>query len=312
MPFVGRRRFNVAQEEGIFRVTTTSATTAGDPVVFANGPSVVETYNATTTGSTTFNALWSDPQPEQEQVTRARLRAIEEAQQLDHTRRLVRQRERELSQAREAGSYPFLTHRLWDEQRQPRAEQVQFDFGYQIGQYGDETHERVPIKRKVRVRIAPPRRNHIGGLVDHADNFVDREVTDEDDWEVIAKPFNLTARQIQERMKDRRERMERQQIYTKARDKSYELLKDWLSPNEFRDLMDDGQVHITTGDETYTIKKDPNATVYCRNNKEDRVTGDYCLIMRDHTYPEGDVLLAKIMMIKTCPARFKQIAVNNY
>ena len=261
MSFTARRRFNVAQEEGVFRVTTTTNTTAGD-FVYA-GPVVQETYAGTATGTdANYNPVWgqwttSDRTIVTDEERRAQIQArqdqaIEEARQLDHTRRLVRDRQRRREQ--EVG-YPFLTHRLYEER--PTPQRVQYDLGYQIGQHGDETHERVPITRKIRVRIAPPRRDAFGHLVDHADNFEDREITDEDDWEIKSKPFNLTRETIQIRMKDRRERMVREEEYRKGLEKSFELLKSWLTPNEYRDLMDDGLVKIQTGDETYTIKKDP-------------------------------------------------------
>ncbi len=314
-----RRRFNVAHEEGFYRVTTTANCTAGDAFV-ASGPLVAETYDTTTTSATgtnafipwtTYDRLWTQPQVD---IVSDRARRAEEAQAraVEQTRALVRAREEQLQRyggrrrfrhdPEPAHIYPFLSG----------GRHSMYDFGYNPDNYPNVERQSVPRTKTRRIRVRPPRRDCFGLLRDHDDNFRDEEYVDEDDWEVITKPFSLTPRDIESRRRDRRQRWARMEAHRQRESKSFELLKEWLSPNEYRDLMDDGLVKITTGDETYTIKKTPNETVLVTNNKTKYTVGDYCLVHEDGGYATGDVLLTKIMMIKTDPENFKRIAINNY
>ena len=107
----------------------------------------------------------------------------------------------------------------------------------------------------------------------------------------------------------RKENKVRLEIKRRAHAKSLKLLKAWLTPNEYRDLMDDGVLKIQSGDETFHIKKSPGDTVKVVD-KQGRTRGNFCLITEEMGYALGDVLLTKIMMIKTDPNNFKRIAIN--
>lgn len=96
--------------------------------------------------------------------------------------------------------------------------------------------------------------------------------------------------------------------FIKASKKSENLLKEWLSEDEYRWLKYEGSLKIVHSQETYIIKKEPHSMVKVKNvnNK----TSYYCMIPKDSSTPSGDELLSKILMIKTNPKKFKEIAIQ--
>ena len=105
--------------------------------------------------------------------------------------------------------------------------------------------------------------------------------------------FNLSCEEIQ---------------LEKANKKSQELLKEWLSEDEYRWLNYQGQLEIEHEDEIYIVKKSPSSRVEVID--KDKKSSKYCMIAKDSKTADGDVLLSKILMIKTNPKLFKQIAVK--
>lgn len=105
--------------------------------------------------------------------------------------------------------------------------------------------------------------------------------------------FNLSSEEIQ---------------FIKACKKSNKLLKEWLSEDEYRWLMYEGSLEIVHKQETYIIKKESHSMVEVKhvNNKSSL----YCMIPKDSRTPSGDELLSKILMIKTNPKKFKEIAIK--
>lgn len=92
-----------------------------------------------------------------------------------------------------------------------------------------------------------------------------------------------------------------------AQRKSEQLLREWLSEKEYHTLMKLGELEIYNDDEIYIIKKNPQATVTVKKDgKED----EFCLITKEMGYCAGDVLLTKIMMLKTDPENFKKQAIK--
>jgi len=94
--------------------------------------------------------------------------------------------------------------------------------------------------------------------------------------------------------------------------KSDKLLKSWLSEKEYDSLMNLGEMEIYNDDEIFIIKKNPNETVRVKKNNgrgDCQVKQEYCIIPDKYGYATGDVLLSKIMMIKTDPEKFKQVAI---
>ena len=103
--------------------------------------------------------------------------------------------------------------------------------------------------------------------------------------------LNLTSEQVQ---------------MLKAHKKSVKLLRKWLSEDEFRWLVHQDELKVEHEDEIYIIKKDPHSFVEVV--KSDKTKEEYCLIPKDSGVAVGDALLSKIMMIKTNPKLFKQVA----
>jgi len=92
-----------------------------------------------------------------------------------------------------------------------------------------------------------------------------------------------------------------------AERKSKQLLKQWLSEKEYNDLMQLGEMEIYNDDEIYIVRKSPGATVTVKKNgKQD----EFCLITEKLGYAMGDILLTKIMMLKTDPEHFKKVAIK--
>lgn len=92
-----------------------------------------------------------------------------------------------------------------------------------------------------------------------------------------------------------------------AEKKSKHLLKSWLTEKEYDSLMNLGEMEIYNDDEIYIIKKNPHDTVVVKkgNQKE-----EFCIIPKNFGYASGDILLTKIMMIKTNPQNFKKVAIK--
>jgi len=103
--------------------------------------------------------------------------------------------------------------------------------------------------------------------------------------------LNLTSDQIQ---------------MLKAHKRSEKLLREWLSEDELRWLVYQDELKITYEDEIFIIKKDPHSFVEVI--KSDNTKESYCMIPKDSGVAVGDALLSKIMMIKTNPKLFKEIA----
>ena len=91
----------------------------------------------------------------------------------------------------------------------------------------------------------------------------------------------------------------------KAHKKSENLIREWLSEDELRWLVYQDELKITYEDEIFIVRKDPNALVESIKNGK---TEKYCVIAKDSGVATGDVLLTKIMLLKTNPALFKKIA----
>jgi len=144
---------------------------------------------------------------------------------------------------------------------------------------------------------------------------LEREDLETDEFELLDIYPNLLERFIMsskwkaEVAQTRKENKARLEIKRRANANSLKLLKKYLTPNEYKDLIDDGLLKIQTGDETYLISKSPGATVKVID-KKGRTKGNFCLITEEMGYAIGDVLLTKIMMIKTDPNNFKRIAIN--
>lgn len=97
-----------------------------------------------------------------------------------------------------------------------------------------------------------------------------------------------------------------------AERKSKKLLKSWLSEKEYDSLMNLGQMEIYNDDEIFIVKKNPNETVTVKKNNgrgDCQLKQEFCIIPDKYGYASGDVLLSKIMMIKTDPEKFKQVAI---
>ncbi len=94
----------------------------------------------------------------------------------------------------------------------------------------------------------------------------------------------------------------------KAYERSEILLKQWLTEDEIRWLVKQGELTIKHEDESYIIKKDAYSTVKVvdRNKKID----EYCMVLKKSGGTDTDLLLSKILMIKTNPKKFKEIAIR--
>jgi len=107
--------------------------------------------------------------------------------------------------------------------------------------------------------------------------------------------FNRTAEEIQ---------------LEKAEKKSWELVKDWLTDEEFAELTSKGEMEIQSKEDLetiYIVKKDPLATV--QEMKNGNKVKSMCVISKEYGLATGDSLLSKIMLLKTDEKQFKEIAV---
>jgi len=187
---------------------------------------------------------------------------------------------------------------------------IQFDLGYRYGDYPDNTWERRP-KRKTRiVRIMPPRRGFDRRLTDWPEHFIKENYLDANDTEVIKRQFSLTIGEAEARMSDRRNKMAREKQFRDANTKSFELLKEWITDEEYDSLMNRGELNIISGKYLFTVYRNAGDSVRIYNMEEDCNLGNFCLIIRDSCYPDGDTLLTKIMLIKTDPEAYLRIGCN--
>lgn len=96
----------------------------------------------------------------------------------------------------------------------------------------------------------------------------------------------------------------------KAEKKSWELVKDWLSEEEFAELTSKGEMEVQSQKDKetiYIIKKDPLATV------EKRTKGKFqkkmCVIPKESGLSNGDAFLSKLMLLKEDEEEFEKIAI---
>lgn len=94
-----------------------------------------------------------------------------------------------------------------------------------------------------------------------------------------------------------------------AEKKGMELLKGWLEPGEFDQIVKRGELEIFAEDAVYIVKNDPYEMVIKKN--KDGSKRKFCVVPKQMGYCKGDILLSKIMMIKTDPENFEQVA-NGY
>jgi len=98
-----------------------------------------------------------------------------------------------------------------------------------------------------------------------------------------------------------------------AENKSRKLLKSWLTEKEYDSLMNLGEMEIYNDDEIYIVKKNPHDVVKVKKNNgrgDCQLQEEFCIIPQEYGYASGDVLLTKVMMIKTNPENFKQVAIR--
>jgi len=187
---------------------------------------------------------------------------------------------------------------------------ILFDLGYRYGDYADDQWERRP-KRKTRiVRIMPPRRGFDRRLTDWPEHFIKESYLDANDTEVIQIPFSITIDQANFRMSERRHKMAQQKQFRDANTKSFELLREWITREEYESLMGKGELNIVSGKYLFTVYRNAGDSVRIYNMAEDRNLGNFCLVCREGMYPDGDTLLTKIMLIKTDPEAYLQIGCN--
>jgi len=98
----------------------------------------------------------------------------------------------------------------------------------------------------------------------------------------------------------------------RAKERSERLLKSWLSPKEYQGLINKGEIEIPSEfdeDTIFIVKRCPDEMVEIRNKKGDR-KGKMCVVAEDKSYPVGDQLLSKILLLKTDEKKFKEVAVK--
>lgn len=105
-------------------------------------------------------------------------------------------------------------------------------------------------------------------------------------------------------------RQREQQLEARAR--SMELLMSWLTAKEYKALIETGELEIRSPEEANTVfivKKDPQAKVVVKQNNQPKEM--LCVMPSGFSFADGDVLLSKIMMLKTDPQHFIKLA-NRY
>lgn len=98
----------------------------------------------------------------------------------------------------------------------------------------------------------------------------------------------------------------------RAKEKSEKLLKEWMTPAEYKALKEKGEVEVPSmedDDVIFIVKRDPNEMVDVKKNG--KKTHKLCAVAEDMDYPVGDQLLSKIALIKTDEKRFKRTAIKH-
>jgi hypothetical protein len=101
---------------------------------------------------------------------------------------------------------------------------------------------------------------------------------------------------------------ERMKEVEEAKKRSLKLLKDWLSTAEYNYLME-GELHLPSqnGEEIYILKRDAHARIEVRNKKTQKPKHYLCV--NPIGFAEGDMLLSKILAIKTNEREFLKVAI---
>lgn len=102
---------------------------------------------------------------------------------------------------------------------------------------------------------------------------------------------------------------ERKEERLQARAKSMELLQGWLTAMEYRMLTDQGELEIPSSMEANTVfvvKRDPYSKVLKKVGG--KPTEELCVVLENDGYPDGDILLSKILLLKSDPVKFQKIA----
>lgn len=100
----------------------------------------------------------------------------------------------------------------------------------------------------------------------------------------------------------------------RAHKRSLKLLKQWLSPEEYNYLMEEGQLELPSQyekDTIYIVDKNPMKRIGIK--KEGKIVEKSLCIHPSHSYADGDVLLSNILLLKTDEKKFLEIAnVHDY
>jgi len=126
-------------------------------------------------------------------------------------------------------------------------------------------------------------------------NLNESRLTKVKNWLNKYLKLNRTAEEIQEE---------------RAEKKSWKLVKEWLTKEEFAELTNKGQMEIQSKEDSetiYIVKKDYLATV--QEVKKGKHIKSMCVIPKEIGLASGDALLSKIMLLKTDEKQFKKIAV---
>lgn len=99
--------------------------------------------------------------------------------------------------------------------------------------------------------------------------------------------------------------------FQKAQTRSMRLLKDWLSPIEYNYLME-GQLEIPSkihDDEVWIVKREAMKRVV--RKIKGKAVSEHCIIPAMDV-PEGDILLSKIILLKTNEEEFIKTSNTSY
>lgn len=98
---------------------------------------------------------------------------------------------------------------------------------------------------------------------------------------------------------------------SKAEKKSWDLVKQWITPEEFAALTSKGEMEVQSKqdkDTIYIIKRNPNAVI------EEKLYGkrqnSYCLVPKESGLASGDGFLSKLLLLQNNENKFKEIAVK--
>jgi len=109
----------------------------------------------------------------------------------------------------------------------------------------------------------------------------------------------------------RKDMTDDEKLMEKAKLKSEKLLRSWLSAKEYEGLKINGEIEIPSefDDETiFIVKRNPDEMVEVK--KKGQRSHKLCVVAEDKSFPVGDQLLSKIMLIKTNEKAFKELAVK--